>query len=654
MTSTRQTSTSLVALLIVMFTGSGTARATDWRPVTQDELSMTSEPKAPGAPAIYLYMQIDRDDNSPSETRYARIKILTDEGRRYANILIPFFEGFESVRDIQARTIQPDGRVVDFNGAIYDKPIFGGKGIRVLAKTFTLPNVDVGSIIEYRFRHDLRPRHVYNSEWVLSQDLFTKYGKYSLVPYRAFSLRWVYPIGLPEGSVTPRSDHGRIELDVQDVPAFVVEEFMPPETQIKYRVDFIYMGNARPEMNPDVYWKTYGTLRWGEIERFIDQRKAMEQAIAQVVQPGDSAEIKLRKIYARTQELRNVSFEQAKSGEEAERDNPKHRSDVEDVWKQRYGDGHQITWLFLALVRAAGFQADPLLVSGRDKYFFDARRMNPAELNTVAVIVNLDGKDIYLSPGTPFTPFGMLPWDETDVKALRLDKAGGRWIRTVTPAPSDSRIDRKATLQLTDDGALHGQVIFTYTGLEALSRRLRLRNEDAQGRRQYLEDEIKGYVPTGIEVRLTNEPDWTSSDPSLIAEYDIDIPGWVTAAGRRELLPVGLFGGSEKHTFEHAARLHPIYLKFPNRCDDDVTIKLPAALQVSSLPPARSVDRTAFAYSLAAESASGSLHISRRLTMNMLLLDTKNYDALRAFFQTVRVADEDQVVLAAKTAAKAK
>ena len=46
---------------------------------------MTSEPLAPGAPAIILYRQVDRDDNGRTshEDDYIRIKILTEEGRKY-------------------------------------------------------------------------------------------------------------------------------------------------------------------------------------------------------------------------------------------------------------------------------------------------------------------------------------------------------------------------------------------------------------------------------------------------------------------------------------------------------------------------------------------------------------------------------------------
>jgi hypothetical protein len=61
-----------------------------FQPVSPDELKLTTEPLAPGAPAILLYRQVDRDDNGHTshEDHYFRIKILTEEGRKYADIEI--------------------------------------------------------------------------------------------------------------------------------------------------------------------------------------------------------------------------------------------------------------------------------------------------------------------------------------------------------------------------------------------------------------------------------------------------------------------------------------------------------------------------------------------------------------------------------------
>jgi hypothetical protein len=78
---------------------------------------------------------------------------------------------------------------------------------------------------------------------------------------------------------------------------------------------------------------------------------------------------------------------------------------------------------------------------------------------------------------------------------------------------------------------------------------------------------------------------------------------------------------------------------------DDVTIELPPGWQVNSVPPPQDQDVKAVAYSLKVEQSPGSLRLTRKLTIDMLLLESKLYPALRSFFQIVRTGDAEQVVL---------
>ena len=122
----------LQGLLIVLSIGLGSipARADDWLPISAEELHMSSVPQAPAAPAIYLYRQVDRDDNGPDETVYERIKVLTNEGREFANIEIPYDKNGESIHAIRARTINPDGSIAVFDGTIFDKSIVFRAAVR--------------------------------------------------------------------------------------------------------------------------------------------------------------------------------------------------------------------------------------------------------------------------------------------------------------------------------------------------------------------------------------------------------------------------------------------------------------------------------------------------------------------------------------------
>jgi|SRR5450432_3681408 Domain of Unknown Function with PDB structure (DUF3857) len=617
--------------------------ADDWQPITPEELKMTSEPNAPGAPAVLLYRQVDRDDQDSHEDDYVRIKVFTEEGRKYADVEIPFLKGRDDIRQIEARTVRPDGTITNFDGKIYEKTIVKIRGVKYLAKIFTLPDIRPGSIIEYRYRQDMNPDYVYGSRWILSSELFTKHAKFSLKQNQKFDLVWSWPRGLPPGTGEPKIDHGVVRLETQNVPAFQAEDHMPPENEMKFRVEFVYSRSLEKDVNK-FWWDEGNRLNFG-IEQFVDKRAPMAGALQQIVAPADSSEIKLEKIYARTQQVRNLSFERRESEQERKREKLKDINNVEDVWKQGYGNHYAINCLFLALARAAGFEAYMVRIPTRDEYFFNPQLMNALELNTDVVLVELDGKDLYFDPGTAFTPYGLLPWKETSVQGRKLDHAGGSWVQTPLPDSSQSRVERKAILKLTDDGSLEGKLTVTFTGLEALGRRLDELEEDDTARTKFLEDEVKECIPVSAEVKLTNQPDWESSSPAMVAEYDIKVPGWSSSAGRRLLVPVGLFGAPEKHMFEHAERVFPVYFHHPFRIEDDITVDLPSGLQVSNLPPAQDVGGKVVRYSLAADNKNGPSHWTRLISLDILQMQTKYYPALQNFYQTVRTGDEQQIVL---------
>jgi hypothetical protein len=627
-----------------------------FQPVSPEELKMTSEPQAPGAPAIILYRQVDRDDNGRTshEDNYYRIKILTEEGRKYANVEIPFAKGSNNVVNIHARSIRPDGSIADFDGKVFEKVIAKGRKAKYFAKTFILPDVQVGSIIEYSCTYDLKEHSLYDSNWILSEDLFTRSAKFSLKPYPStfenpFNLRWNWQ-GLPAGTLQPAEspDH-IIRMEAHNIPAFETEDFMPPANELKSRVDFIYSLDL-PESDPDKFWQKVGKKRNGFVESFTGKRKAMEEAVGQIVTPNDPPEVKLRKIYDRVQAIRNTSYELRRTEQEEKRGKEKPPANVEELWKRGYGDGAQLTWLYLALVRAAGFEAYGCLVSDRSQYFFEPRMMQSGKLDANVVLVKSNGKELYFDPGAAFTPFGMLTWSETGTHGLCLDKDGGKWIKTTLPPSSDSQIHRKAKLKLSDSGDLEGILTVTYTGLEAMYRRLEQRNADEVDRRKFLEDQLKEQVPGAAELELTNKPDWASSEAPLVAEFNLKISGWASNAGKRVMLPVGVFSAYEKHVFEHATRVHPIYFEYPYEKMDDVTIDLPPSWQVSNVPPPQTQDGHIIAYSLKADSGSGTVHVVRQLNVDVLILEQKYYSALRKFFQVVRTGDEEQILLQARAA----
>src|SRR5579875_2547173 len=158
---------------------------------TKEELSMTSFPGYPGVAAVVLDKEEITKDDLHSQSHYARIKILTEEGKKYANVELGYFSASDTFTygsqqmtqdDIQGRTIHPDGTVIPFTGKPYVKVIEKTKDVKVQSKVFTLPDVTVGSIIEYRFFTRIDDYHYRSPDWMIQGDLFVKSAHYMWLP----------------------------------------------------------------------------------------------------------------------------------------------------------------------------------------------------------------------------------------------------------------------------------------------------------------------------------------------------------------------------------------------------------------------------------------------------------------------------------------
>jgi hypothetical protein len=399
------------------------------------------------------------------------------------------------------------------------------------------------------------------------------------------------------------------------------------------------------------FWNEIGKVLNTDLEKFIGKRDAMQQAVSQIVAPMDPPEVKLQKIYARVQQLRNTSYEVEKTKQEEKRQDEKSPSNVADLWRRGYGDGQQLTFLFVALARAAGLEAYGAWGAARDRYFFRPENMEYWALKANLAVVVVNGQNRFFDPGCAFAPFGVLPWEETGVTALRMDQNGGTWVRVPVPNSSASVAEHIAHLKVSDSGDLEGTLTVKYTGLEALQRRIEERNEDEIERKKFLEDEVKALVPVGIEVELTNHPAWNSSVDPLEAEFHMKVPGWLSETGRRALLPIGIFSAPEKRTFEHADRVHPIYMKYNAQAIDDVTLDLPPGWKAGDLPQKQLTGGNAVSYEVKLDSTKDQLHMRRKFQVDFLIMDSKYYPGLRNFYQGMANSDDAQIVLQTATTA---
>jgi hypothetical protein len=224
------------------------ARADQWTTPTQEELSMTSQREVPGAPAVYLFREETTEDKLHMFSVYVRLKVLTDRGKENANVELGYANvedgGGYTVNDIAGRTIHPDGTIVPFTGKPYEKLVEKAKGIKYMAKVFSMPDVSLGSIIEYRYKLRYDDNYFISPRWYIQSALYLRKGHYMWKPtdqqlissgqrgQLINSISWfpVLPIGtelktteLP-GSSSLASGHLVFDLNVHDIPPAPDEE----------------------------------------------------------------------------------------------------------------------------------------------------------------------------------------------------------------------------------------------------------------------------------------------------------------------------------------------------------------------------------------------------------------------------------------------
>src|SRR5947199_7015259 len=77
----------------------------EWREITAQDREIKEVPGDPGASAIQLFFADYRDDDARYQFIYHRIKILTEEGKKHANIEIPISPWYH-FDGVKGRTIQ--------------------------------------------------------------------------------------------------------------------------------------------------------------------------------------------------------------------------------------------------------------------------------------------------------------------------------------------------------------------------------------------------------------------------------------------------------------------------------------------------------------------------------------------------------------------
>ena len=297
---------------------------------------MTSVAGYPGVAAVVLNREeLDRDDEG-MELHYERIKVLTDEGRKYATVELKFVQGqdWKQVAEVAARVIHADGKVVPFAGKPFMKDVAKGGGYKLKELVIELPDVQVGSILEYSYSLSYGG-YAEPPDWEVQMEIpqlkalflweATRYVRDSLLrplgmatwgaflPPEAAVVHYSratsedgnpHPMKPPVSMLEHDLDHDMYVLQVANVAPLPKESFMPPPENARYGVRFNYVRT----MDVAAYWANEMEAWSDEVNSFCKPNDAMKAAAAAVVGESTDTVEKLRKIYVAVMALDNTDY----------------------------------------------------------------------------------------------------------------------------------------------------------------------------------------------------------------------------------------------------------------------------------------------------------------------------------------------------------
>ena len=619
---------------------------------------MTAEPKAPGAAAIYLYREESDDDNLHFHSVFERIKVLTEKGKELATVTLPYYKGSYSITDVRARTIHADGTIIPLDIKPSDLVAQKGAGYQVNKMVFTLPSVEVGSILEYRWELRYDDQMLSSPEWDVEQKYFVRKAHYSFLPYRYMEQvtsngkaagRLLYSTVLPSDTKVIYDNTGRYKLDITDVPPTPDEEYMPPIDSLLQHVQFYYT----PYTSKDEYWKHEGS-RWSkEMDHFAGESKTLKEAVSKIVTPSDSEEVKANKLYDAVMALDNTDYTRRKSQAELKQEHLKAAKDAEDVWTRKSGSSDEIALTYLAMARIAGLKAYAAGVSDRDRRLFNAYYLSTRQLDDVMVLVTINGKDIPLDPGTKYAAFGDLAWNHHMAAGLRQTDKGTDFASTSGNPYKDAATIQVADLTIERDGSVKGTVRIAMTGPAALHwRRLAIENDEDEVKKQFNEH-MKGMVPDGVTAEFDHFLGLEDYHLLLIAMVRIS-GNMGTATGKRMFLPGFFFESRTKHPFvSEDKRRAPVDMKYAEFVQDRVTYHLPDAVTVESAPADATIPWEGHAaMEIKTTPGKNDFKVTHTMIRAFCVVGAADYPALRDFYQKTATADQQQLVLTVAPAAK--
>lgn len=654
MKTSRYLPIGLILCIFAAYAASIHAAADEWKPIDAAHLALKSSTVEKEADAEGLFWEVKIDDNPEGDLifdHYLRVKVFTERGRESQSkidlIFGNLYGGETKIKDIAARTIKPDGSIVLLKKEdIYERTIVKGSGLKYKAKSFAMPAVEPGCIIEYRWREVRVNTDANYVRLQFQRDIPVQRVQYSIKPMAYENASFASIVMHGQNTEWVKGKGGYYSTTMTNMPAVYEESRMPPEDQIKTWILVYYQKATSEQPAAEKYWSELGRKFYDGTKSLLKPNDEVKQLAASLTSSAKTDDEKIANLF----DFCRTKIKTTKGLTPDERAKLKENKTPADTLKRGIGTSGDIDLLFASLATAVGFDARIVLASDRGDIFFNKSIPNAYFLRPQNIAVNIGGTWKFFNPGYNYIQLGMLRWQEEGQESLITDPKNPVWVNTPMSSHDKSLVKRTAKLKLTDDGTLEGDVRVEFTGHFAVERKQELDDQSETEREETLKDEIKGQMSAAEITNIAIE-NVTDHVKPLVFSYRVRFPGYATRTGKRLFLQPAFFQNGLKPLFATATRKYPIYFHYPWSENDEVEFALPKgyALDNADAPaPFASGDISAYKPSLFTRDNDSVLIYKRSFFFGgneSLHYPVTAYPNVKSYFDLVHKQDSHSIAL---------
>ncbi|WP_290847491.1 DUF3857 domain-containing protein [Flavobacterium sp.] len=665
--------TKLTIVFVLLFALSFAQKKYEIQKVNAADFTKTKCDFEPSAEAEYLYkigdvkFEYDKNDGGFKIVTKVkgRIKIYQKDAYRFANIEVPYYQSSNKREKISFDNCYTYNLV---NGQVEktklkSEGIFDTKENKFWGqKKAVMPNVKEGSIIEYEYT--IESPFLFNlPDWYFQAEIPVVYSEFktTIPEYFTFShnQRGFLPLEIEtttrQSSVhfsdKNRSDEGYVTkttYDEYDVK-FVENVSKYGISNVRSLKEEKYMGNFRNYICsishelmmtkfPNSTVKTYST-DWDAVARNIHEsddfggelsktgyfEEQLKPLLASAQKPEEKVLLICEFVKA------NMKWNGRKTYWCDE--------GVKSAFKQKTGNAAEINLMLTSMLRFAGLDANPVLVSTRSHgiSLFPATAAFDFVVSSVKIgenLVLLDATDPYSSPG-------ILPARDLNWRGLLVDKNGKS--RDVSMLPNDAANSNMTLVyKVNPMGNIEGKMRRQLSAHKALEHRVKSVGKKDEAYLEELENDFRKFELS--DYKRENEKE---CHKDFIESCAFKKDGAVEIIGDRLYFSPLLFFAEAENPFKMETRDYPVDFVYPTRGKYLVMVDLPEGYAVESLPTGTSLATEeslgTFKYSIAANGPK--LQIMVNYEINQALVPTQSYPMLRDFYQKMVDKQNEKVVL---------